>query len=299
MKVMHLLFSLFFLTATTFVQAMEPTANCRPYTINKACEQGNLAAVQRFIEQDPTSINRQEISQNFTPLCVAIRKGHESIVQFLLAHESDINRGDCIGRTPLHLAIVFIEIAGNERIVRLLLEHGASIDAQDNDDNTPLHTAAFYAEKAIAQLLLEHGARMDLRNIAGETPVQAAQRSKDARLTHPYNRGNRRRENDITYQYQNFIDLLQGWPQILAQRQKAARLAFCEALHPRLGAGSLAHIMPQDVPQEIFKYNRPEDFAGVKLQPASPSKFGSRCTQISAAVLLLATVLGTWQLCHH
>lgn len=63
----------------------------------------------------------------------------------------DVNEADSSGRTALHFACGYGEVA----VVKELLAAKASVTAVDSDKNTPLHYAAGYGETDCVKMLLE------------------------------------------------------------------------------------------------------------------------------------------------
>ena len=56
--------------------------------------------------------------------------------------------------------------------------------------------------------------------------------------------------------YRELAELLEIWP-LVDTGSKASRLAFCMAMHPRIGANSSAKVLSQYLFQEICSYIRP------------------------------------------
>jgi tetratricopeptide (TPR) repeat protein len=79
----------------------------------------------------------------------AAGNGHKDVVEFLLAHGTDVNVKNSSGETPLHLAALI----GNKDVVEFLLTHGADVSATDAFGYTPLKHAE---NKDIADILLSH-----------------------------------------------------------------------------------------------------------------------------------------------
>lgn len=106
-----------------------------------------------------------------TPLAHAAFKGREDTVRTLLTDASDINTGNHLGQTPLHLAAE----QGNSGVVKILLENGAMIDAVDTVAGyTPLHYAARQGHTDLCELLIRFGANPDALTGNQDSPMNLA-----------------------------------------------------------------------------------------------------------------------------
>jgi ankyrin repeat protein len=183
---------------------------CTPLHI--AAQAGRLNVVERFLEQDPRRIDlTSQNSNSFTPLDLAIDKGHAAVVRVLLqfTSESDLTRkNSCSGNTTLHIATksgcvevtnMLLEHAnklhfneenidgnipfhldseeGNVDKVKVVVDHVESyLKEQNKDRNTPLHLAAEEGHVEVVQLLLERCSTLDLevKNAHGNTLLHQA-----------------------------------------------------------------------------------------------------------------------------
>ncbi len=265
MKVLYLLFSL--ALTTTLLHAMEPATE----RIFNAVKNDEVAIVRSLLEQNSTLVHQHDID-GYTLLHWASCCGdkypmvalpdrycshrikvsypdyqrrcflndtpqtHAEIVRVLFKHGASANSQNNIGQTPLH-------IAATETIRCLLLANGASINQQDNCGDTPLHKAVSAGYIDFVHFLLEHGAS-NLKNSEDATPIDLGKSEG----------------------FHVIADMIQQCLQIRQQRLRAAKLTFCEVLHPRLGASSPANVFPQNVVQEILQHLRPEDFAIINHQ---------------------------------
>ncbi|WGJ62752.1 ankyrin repeat domain-containing protein [Wolbachia endosymbiont of Frankliniella intonsa] len=83
------------------------------------------------------------------PLSVAIKNGHKKIVELLLSIEGiNVNIGDKIGNTPLHIAA----ITGRKEIARLLLAKGADANIKNLSGDTPLQIAEIIENSTVFML---------------------------------------------------------------------------------------------------------------------------------------------------
>jgi ankyrin repeat protein len=95
----------------------------------------------------------------YTALYLAVRRGHDHIVQLLLDKGANVNAGPPLYFTTLHAAAEW----GNEEVVRALLQRGADIDAKYQGGHpdcgyTALHVAAEQGHEDIVRVLLQEGA---------------------------------------------------------------------------------------------------------------------------------------------
>lgn len=118
-------------------------------------------------DSDPLVVNlRNRCGQ--TPLHLAARGGHISLVESLLLAGADVNVADEESVTPLHLACSM----GRLSTVTHLLLAGADKEARCQwgfnnrnklTDVTPLHLALIENEKTVVELMLAHGADVNSR----------------------------------------------------------------------------------------------------------------------------------------
>ncbi|OKL59227.1 hypothetical protein UA08_05906 [Talaromyces atroroseus] len=138
-----------------------------------AVRYGNLSTAKLSIQGGANTNVRGRNGR--TPLCAAVRKGHEDIVKLLLEDDNvDVNCRDRYGgQTPLTLAAMH----GRETVARLLLETGAvDVDLGDDDNGRPLLYAADHGSEVIVKLLLETG-KVDVNaidNCNGQTALSRA-----------------------------------------------------------------------------------------------------------------------------
>jgi len=217
-------FSLFIAISAGFLYAAEPV------TIHEAAKTGKLAAVQRFFDQDPSSVNHRDNDGNI-PLHWAVQHSQVLVLRYYARRSSSERDIDKINR---HNALPQEIFQHHVEVVRLLLDRGALVNSQNNVGRTPLHEAAADASLFFVRLLINHGASPNLKTHDGKTPVD---------LAHP---------DSIFDKEGKVANVLHHY---------AACLAFSCVLHPRLGAQSPANIFPQNVVQEIVEHLRPSDFA--------------------------------------
>ena len=108
------------------------------------------------------------------PLHHAASRGFAGIIQLLLKNGANVNANGPGGKTPVHLAIRFLDA------IRSLLKAHPTLSSQDDDGNTALHVAFVIARVnspplyAVVKRLLDAGADVTVPNHAGITPFHMA-----------------------------------------------------------------------------------------------------------------------------
>ena len=157
----------------------------------KACKEGNLDKVKKFIKKgyDVNKISKRSFPPK-TPLMYAAGEGRFDIVKYLIDHGADVSKKDDHKRTALHYAIE----RGDLKVVEVLLSKGAEIDVEDRYHRTPLLLAAGRGHNDISLCLVDHGADVNKKNEGprrtalhyaserGDLEVVEALLSKDAEI---------------------------------------------------------------------------------------------------------------------
>lgn len=103
--------------------------------IHRYAEDGDLERLKELIAERPELINaprifvgphKPSLTDGFTPLHNAARKGREKIVAYLLEKGANVNADGGGGWTPLHVAAE----AGHLAIVKQLVKGGAKVTAK-------------------------------------------------------------------------------------------------------------------------------------------------------------------------
>jgi len=115
--------------------------------------------------------------------------GHWKVVDFLIAHGSDVKYAKPdTGETPLHSALCKAGRPYFLYVIKLLVENGADVNAKTipgvesgafmrdvrTKGETPLHRAAAYGDEAMIEYLLDHGADKQARDAHGNSPISLA-----------------------------------------------------------------------------------------------------------------------------
>lgn len=132
---------------------------------------GDLAGVQRLLDEDPTLLNQKNESGQ-TAFLLASYYRQPAIADYLLGLGPDLD---------VHTATV----AGKTDVVlQKIQDDPALLEAQSTDGWTALHLAAFFGRKETALALIKRGAAIDSRstNSMKNTPLHAAAAGRQAEL---------------------------------------------------------------------------------------------------------------------
>ena len=176
----------------------------RPYFL-LAVDQGNLAAVERFVEAG-ADVNMTDKNSPFwwTAIHSCAHYGRVKIAEFLIGKGLNVSAVMEGGRGALHslawaarpeeaMATLLVEAgadvearwnmhtplhvaarANNVRIVQRLLDLGADLDAATEDGSRPLHIAAAESNAATIRCLLKAGQSLEVTDYGRQTPLHKA-----------------------------------------------------------------------------------------------------------------------------
>ncbi|XP_061192544.1 transient receptor potential cation channel subfamily A member 1-like [Saccostrea echinata] len=174
-----------------------------PYKICKIARSGNLTDLQKFLDDDLSRINVQDV-RGWSAVHHAASQGFTDIISCIASRGGDINLQDAEGNTPLHIAVEKEQTKAVETLIKLgantsllndakmapvhlavdlgLLEPLQTILILDKKSAvmpgetgaTPLHYSAYKDRHECAKLLLEHGAKPCKSCDDGFYPIHAA-----------------------------------------------------------------------------------------------------------------------------
>jgi ankyrin repeat protein len=119
------------------------------YQLLEACDKGNLAAVQKLLD-DGVDVNWKD-ANGYTGLIWASAMGHVNVVKLLLDRGALIDPQCNLGHTALMIA----SITGKFECVQLLLERGADMSLKSKDIRTAKNFAVGRGHFDIVRLLNE------------------------------------------------------------------------------------------------------------------------------------------------
>ncbi|KAL7943334.1 ankyrin repeat-containing domain protein [Trichoderma barbatum] len=125
--------------------------------------------VVQILLDGATDIETRDLEYGSTPLLIASRRGHKTVVELLLK-KCNIESKDSSGWTSLNVAAQF----GNKAVFDLLVNKGADIEVKDNDCQTPLAIAAKLGHMNAVEWLLEKGADIEATDSKTRTPLMLA-----------------------------------------------------------------------------------------------------------------------------
>lgn len=136
-----------------------------------AASAGHCTVVKALLcaQADPTLQARSCTEKDvFSPLHVAVRQGHISVVTTLLEQGNvNVNAISDRGQTPLHLAAA----SGFMEAIKILIDKGqAAVDLKDFSGYSPLHIACIKGQYKVARALIESWqVNLDSCNSNGES----------------------------------------------------------------------------------------------------------------------------------
>ena len=139
-----------------------------PVLLCQAAEVGYETLVKKFTT---AGAGVDVAHEGTTPLQLAAKNGHESIVKHLLSLGADVNSE---AAKDSFKPIMHAVNKGNTTMVRLLIEYGAGVRQLTGNGQTVLHLAAQNGRQEITRLLLERVPDLAARDRMGRTALHLA-----------------------------------------------------------------------------------------------------------------------------
>jgi ankyrin repeat protein len=162
---------------------------------------GDVQKMKLLLRENPRLVASTDI-RGYTPLILAVMKGHKDAAELLLANKADAAAADAFGGRPLIVAAfasqkdmfellmkhtrktqTILDLFSNalcdaaqtgpKSVIELLIANGADVNAKPRG-STPLHYAATSVHTDVAELLLAHKASINAKDSIGRTPLHNA-----------------------------------------------------------------------------------------------------------------------------
>lgn len=131
---------------------------------------GNHAAV---VEELAKFVDLKDVAhpQNgWSPLHVAVEKGHLEVLEALASAGQDLNRRTHDSYAPIHRAAYL----GRADVAGVLADYGADLDASTRDGASAVFVAAQYGHAGVIEVLASYGADVDAAKRDAATPASVA-----------------------------------------------------------------------------------------------------------------------------
>jgi ankyrin repeat protein len=210
------------------------------YLLN-AAEQGDVAAINRWLEKGASPLARDERrkTRNYTPLTLAASGGHAEAVSLLLDSGADIDASDIVDvddkQTPalisddyesltamgLFLGVTPLMLAARKgyiNVVRVLIDRQANLQLQDCFERDALCLASIEGHLEVVRALMQAGASINRCDVEGDTPLLLAlsnQHKKLARFLIESGADVNAQNNDgrtplmSAVEHRNYVDIVQ------------------------------------------------------------------------------------------
>lgn len=141
--------------------------------LNRAVDNNNTDLV-RYLLRNEADVNKTVNGIN--PIHKSIIQRKTEILRLLLSGKAPNINIQIVSNesTPLHLAIEKCDL----EVVKILIHHGSDTTLKNRHGDTALHVAAKIGFAESFRLLVEHGANVSLMNNKGETALDIACRQK-------------------------------------------------------------------------------------------------------------------------
>ena len=137
--------------------------------IFKLAQNGDIAGVEGLIEEGH-GVNEVD-AMGSTPLILAARNGHVSLVKILLGQGATVEAATYGGMRALHFAANALE---EPTIIALLEEGKADINAPDGEGQGAIHWAASRGVLGTIVVFVDHGADINMVSGTKTTPLMRA-----------------------------------------------------------------------------------------------------------------------------
>ncbi|XP_067650458.1 serine/threonine-protein phosphatase 6 regulatory ankyrin repeat subunit B-like [Haliotis asinina] len=139
--------------------------------LHDACKKGDLNRVRYILSRGLIDVSNRDDSKGRTSLMVAVQKGHERIVEFLLRKGANVSQVDNNGHSVLHWACS----GGYVGLVKhLLSKYSIDINKRDRFGRIPLMSAVYNGHKELFDVLVGMGANVSIVDANGDSILHSA-----------------------------------------------------------------------------------------------------------------------------
>lgn len=136
-------------------------SGCAP-TLKEAVERGNVADVQRAVENN-ANVN-ETYDHNQTPLLIAVADCNPEVVKFLISSGADVSRNeDALGVAAFSTKSYAKNSSKCIEVAQLLIDHGQNVNTPGKSGFTPLMSASINSDVEMMAYLIEKGADVNAR----------------------------------------------------------------------------------------------------------------------------------------
>ena len=119
-------------------------------------QRGNIGAVKQHIAIGNDINTKSNTKSQYTPLLLALMKGHKQITGLLIANGANMNAKK--EQRGMHTLLI-ATLLGHTEVVELLISKFTDVNVKDRLGRTPLDTATHMKHTLVADLLRKHGGK--------------------------------------------------------------------------------------------------------------------------------------------
>lgn len=147
---------------------VDPKSDYGVTPLHMASRNGHESVVRMLLNSAGVQVDAATEIEKYIPMHLAAQGGHEQVANLLISRSPEsLIKSDGHGRTALHFAASH----GHTRMAHMLLGQGAQMNARDDRGWTPLHYAARHGYLDVVKLLVESGADPTMCSKEGKIPL--------------------------------------------------------------------------------------------------------------------------------